>query len=580
MYVDATTGPLTPERQRIAQLERDLAEVRSQLQDTQGALSRLRQAYTRALEQLQLLRRRLFVAKAERVDTRAEQLAFDTMFAQVHTLEKALEAAEQNTASSESDGGGARKDKPTRKPKGRRNLDESMLPERRVEILDPALEGRAERIGFEESSRLGYERGGMRRIVVARAVYKDPDVTPATSAEPSDQAPHMVRAPLPRELFRRALLAPAMVAYVLCTKYMMGVPFYRLEQKFALEGVSLDRGTMCRYAEDAGATLGAIVEAARKEAFETAFCLSTDATGVSIQLGPLAGRERGPCRKGHFFVVLADRDHVFFEYQPKHTSAAVCEMFRGFSRYIQADAHAIYDALFRGTPPRGQAPDPQQGPPPTEVGCWSHCRRNFWEAAVCKHSLGVEGLRRIDAIFAADALLADLSPAQRKALRQVHVRPLVDAFFAWVHQESARPRERGLVTTALGYARNQEQPLRRFLEDGRLKMDNNAAERALRSPIATGRKAWLFFGSDDHAQAAGNLFSLIASCKLHRLDPESYLADVIRVMPYWPRERYLELTPKYWARTRARLDAAEMDKPLGPVTVPPPPPSEEQSTAN
>jgi transposase len=576
VYVDATTGPLTPERQRIAQLERDLAEVRSQLQDTQGALSRLRQAYTRALEQLQLLRRRLFVAKAERVDTRAEQLAFDTMFAQVHTLEKALEAAEQNTASSDSDGGGARKDKPTRKPKGRRDLDESALPERRVEILDPELEGRAERIGFEESSRLGYERGGMRRIVVARAVYKDPDVTPATSAEPSDQASHIVRAPLPRELFRRALLAPAMVAYVLCAKYMMGVPFYRLEQKFALEGVSLDRGTMCRYAEDAGATLGAIVEAARKEAFETAFCLSTDATGVSIQPGPLAGRDRGPCRKGHFFVVLADRDHVFFEYQPKHTSAAVCEMFRGFSRYIQADAHAIYDALFRGTPPRGQAPDPQQGPPPTEVGCWSHCRRNFWEAAVCKHALGVEGLRRIDAIFAADALLADLSPAQRKALRQVHVRPLVDAFFAWVHQESARPRERGLVTTALGYARNQEQPLRRFLEDGRLKMDNNAAERALRSPIATGRKAWLFFGSDDHAQAAGNLFSLIASCKLHRLDPESYLADVIRVMPYWPRERYLELTPKYWARTRARLDATEMERPLGHVTVPSPLPPEEQ----
>jgi transposase len=542
VHVDTTADPLTPEQQRIAQLECDLAvlrrehaALRSQLQDTEGALARLRLAYTRALEQLQLLRHRLFVAKAERADTRAEQLAFDAMFAQVHTLEKALEAAEQQTASGEFDGG-AQKDKPTRKPKGRRNLDDARLPERRVEILDSELEGRAERIGFEESSRLGYERGGMRRIVVARAVYKDPDVTPAASSEASDQAPvHIVRAPRPLELFRRGLRAPSMIAHVLCTKYMMGVPFYRLEQKFTLEGVSLDRGTMCRYAEDAGATLGAIVEAARKEAFETAFCLSTDATGVSIQPGPLAERDRGPCRKGHFFVVLADRDHVFFEYQPRHTSKAVCEMFRGFTGYIQADAHAIYDALFRGTPPRGQPPDPQQGPPPTEVGCWSHCRRNFWEAAVCKHALGLEGLRRIDVIFAADALLADLSPAQRKAQRQVHVRPLVDAFFTWIHQESAQPRERGLVATALGYARNQEQPLRRFLEDGRLKMDNNASERALRSSIAVGRKAWLFFGSDDHAQAAGNLFSLITSCKLHRLDPESYLADVIRVMPLAPR---------------------------------------------
>jgi transposase len=576
VHVDAAKIPLTPEPQRIAQLERDLADAQSQLKDTQGALARVRLAYTRALEQLQLLRRRLFVAKAERADTRAEQLAFDTMFAQVYTLEKALQEAEPPNDSGQSDGGSG-KDKPTRKPKGRRNLEQAMLPERRVEILDPELEGRAERIGFEESSRLGYERGGMRRIVVARAVYKDPDVMQAPSTQASDPVPHIVRAPLPKELFRRGLLAPAMVAHVLCAKYMMGVPFYRLEQKFSLEGVSLDRGTMCRYAEDAGATFGAIVEAARKEAFETAFCLSTDATGVSIQLGPLAERDgRAPCRKAHFFVVLADRDHVFFEYQPKHTSVAVCEMFKGFSRYIQADAHAIYDALFRGTPPKGMPPDPERGPPPTEVGCWSHCRRNFWEAAVCKHALGVEGLCRIDAIFAADALLADLSPAQRKAQRDVHVRPLVDAFFHWVHLEHARPRERGLVATALGYARNQEQPLRRFLEDGRLRLENNSAERALRA-IASARKSWLFFGSDDHAQAAANLFSLIASCTLHRIDPESYLADVIRVMPYWPRERYLELSPKYWVRTRARLNPTEMDKPLGHVTVPPPVSPEEQS---
>ncbi|WP_437842468.1 IS66 family transposase [Sorangium sp. So ce1153] len=107
-----------------------------------------------------------------------------------------------------------------------------------------------------------------------------------------------------------------MIAHILTSKYLLGVPFYRLEQQLELQGASLDRGTMCRYAEDAGATLGAIVEAARKEAFETAFCLSMDATGVSIQPGPIRERKDkkpGPCRKGHFFVVLADKDHVFFD---------------------------------------------------------------------------------------------------------------------------------------------------------------------------------------------------------------------------------------------------------------------------
>ncbi len=86
--------------------------------------------------------------------------------------------------------------------------------------------------------------------------------------------------------------------------------------------------------------------------------------------------------------------------------------------------------------------------------------------------------------------------------------------------------------------------------------------------LATGRKAWLFFGSDDHAEAAANLYSLIASCKLHGIEPERYLAEVIRILPYWPRERFLELAPAYWAHTRARLDPTELDAELGPITVP------------
>ncbi|WP_437912418.1 IS66 family transposase [Sorangium sp. So ce302] len=530
---DAAAKPTpTPEQQRIAQLEAELAAAKSELVGARDALAQLRRAYTRALEQLQLLQRRLFVAKAERAEVSAEQLAFESMFLEVQRLQKALDDAERKT-SDERQHDDPKGPKRRTGSKGRRDLSESDLPVVRIELSCPELDATATRIGVEETSRLGYERGGMRRIVLARVVYKAersvtdasssgdgeaaplqvvarevPAPTPAASVSPENTAAAgepsasstaldapppaprgeactaFITTPLPKELFRRSLLAPSIIAHILTSKYLLGVPFYRLEQQLELQGASLDRGTMCRYAEDAGATLGAIVEAARKEAFETAFCLSTDATGVSIQPGPIQERKDkkpGPCRKGHFFVVLADKDHVFFEYQPKHTSAAVCEMFRGFSRYIQADAHAIYDALFRGTPPRGAAADEERGPPPTEVGCWSHCRTNFWEAAVCKHELGVEGLRRINAIFAVDRKLADLAPAQRKVRRDAVVRPLVDAFFAWARAEHARPRERGLVSTALGYALNQEQPLRRFLDDGRLRLENNASERALRS---------------------------------------------------------------------------------------------------
>jgi len=609
----------------LKQATSELAKARDELKRTQGDLEKLRHAYQRILEQLALMRKRLFAAKSERKDTTAEQLVFDGLLAEASLLMRALEAAEQaeqaqkaeqaehktpeTPAAPESP---KKEDEPRPKPKGRRNLADSTLPVVRVEILDPELEGKAKRIGFEESSRLGYERGGARHIIVARAVYKveddaatrpsterattsaegertaqEPEATtrplatehaelPTEPVDSSQRRTRLITAPLPKELFRRGLLAPSMIAYILAAKYTMGLPFYRIEQQFASNGTCLDRGTMCRYAEDAGATLGAIVLAARDEAFAESFCLSTDATGISIQPTPIADGTRQPCRKGHFFVVLADRDHVFFEYQPKHTSAAVSEMFKGFSGYIQADAHAVYDALFRG--PAGPDADSGSGSDtelPKEVGCWSHGRRKFWEAAVCKHRLGVEGLARVNAIFAADKPLWKLAPAKRHALRQQYVRPLVDSFFAWAKATLTVTTERGLVATALGYAVRQEGPLRRFLDDGRLRMENNASERALRH-VAIGRKNWLFCGSDDHADAAANLFSLVASCKLHALDPEAYLADVIRVMPYWPRARYLELTPKYWARTRARLDPTELARPLGHVSVPGPLPPEEQ----
>lgn len=528
-------------------LRRRVAELEARLSSVTAERDKLRHAYEQLKEQMELLRRRIYVAKAERVDARQLELEFAEKKA---ALEKLAEELGIPLQPEDDDEPRERR----RKPKGRRNLREIELPEERIELLDVTKEGRVERIGFDESCRLGHRRGGPVRIVVARATYKETDEsTGETKIE---------TVPVPREVVRRSLLAPSMMAHLLYSKYGLGLPFYRQEEDLRRQGIELDRGTMCRCAEDVGATLGAIVMAAAKEAKETAFCLSTDATGVLIQPAPLADGGRQPCRKGHFFVVLADRDHVFFEYKPKHTSDAVCEMFRGYSGYIQADAHAIYDALFRGKA--------TTGPAPQEVACWSHCRRHFWEAACAKYPLGREALLRIQNLFRIDQSWTELPPRQRHVLRNEKLLPFIDEFFAWAREQHGRLKaERGLVASAFGYAIRQEQALRRFLDDGRLRMDNNASERNLR-PIAVGRKAWLFCGSDDHAEAAANLFSLIASCKLHQIDPEFYLLEIIRVMPYWPRDRYLELAPKHWPATRDQLAADELAKEIGPITVPPP----------
>ena len=546
-------------RARVAQLETQLATTTTQLMTRLEAVTaerdKLHRAYEQLKEQLELLRRRIFVAKAERIDV--TQLEME--FAETQAKLDALGVPPSSDDGESDDDDDDIKSKGRSKPKGRRNLrNMAVLREERIELLDKELEARVAegtviRTGFEESCRLAYQRGGAVRIVVARATYKTTD---------DDGTTTMLTVPRPRELLRRCLLAPSALAHVLYAKYAMGLPLFRLETWLGKDGLSLDRGSMSRWSEDAGASLGAIVEACAKEAM-SAFCLCTDATGVSIQPEPRADKGRQPCKKGHFFVVLADRDHVFFEYKPKHTSAAVCDMFRGYSGFIQSDAHAIYDALHRGDAVEAGAD------PPIEVGCWAHCRRKYWEAAVAKHSLGREGLLRIRAIFQRDERLDDLPPDRRRELRQQTVKPLVDDFFGWAtHQYSVVHHERGLVTSALGYSVRQEAALRRFLGEGRLAMTNNSSERALR-PIASGRRAWLFFGSDDHATAAANLFSLIASCKLHQLDAEAYLRDVIRVMPYWPSDRYLELAPKYWAATRSRLDPEALMREVGPIAVPP-----------
>jgi len=566
--LSATNAQLSATNAQLTQMTTKLGEVESQR-------DKLRRAYQQVLEQLRLLEQRIFVAKAERIDHRQLEMEFQETQKKLGELASQLGAVEgtdaENAQGADDAGAGENADpqaalgsrpsgKPPpeqrSKPKGRRNLETAEMPERRIEITDPELEGRAERIGWEVSYKLGRQKPGPVRIAIARAKYK-------LSEEGSDET-SIKTAPLPRSLLKRSILAPSMLAHIIACKFCYGMPSYRQEKMLAADGIALDRGSMARSVEDVGASLGEIVLACAAHAKKNAFCLSTDATGIAIQPEPLPGGGRQPCRKGHFFVVLADKEHIFFEFQPKHTSAAVCDMFRGFSGFIQADAHAIYDALFRGE----AVDDPAAAP--LEVACWAHARRRFWEAAVSGYSIGKEGLLRIRKLYELDQGWKKLPPSTRKVKRQTILKPLVDDFFTWVAEQHALvEKERGLVRSALGYAVRQEQALRRFLEDGRLRIDNTAAEREIK-PVATGRKSWLFFGSDDHATAAANLLSLIASAKLHDIDAEQYLAELIHVMPYWPRQRYLELAPFRWKHTRARLDPAELQREIGPITVPPP----------
>jgi transposase len=523
---------------------------------------RLREAYQRATLELELLKRRIFVAKAERVDTAQLELEFGQKLAQLEQLAGTLgmpagEPEDATTRDSGADGDGPASGGKRRghSQGGRRDVTKLGLQEQRLELRDPLMEalvekGEATYAGFEESARLTWHRKGMGVLVIARAKYRVSN-RGVTETEVTEMAP---------EAIPRCLATPALLAHVLTAKHCDGLPLHRLEGILERDGCGLDRGTMCRWTEDLGGSFGAtIVEAMLVDA-RNAFCLATDATGLRIipeRAGPDAPRQA--CRRGQMFVLIADRQHVLFVYKPRGTSEAVKELVGDYSGYVQADAGSIFNVLFTKTVAEGGR---------EEVGCWSHLRRKYWESASNKCPVAREGLKRISRIFELDGSWQGLPPKEIKSRRQTLLKPHVTAFMEWAAAEFAKvEHQRGELRSALGYAVRNRAALTRFLDDGRLQMTNNHSERELRA-VAVGRKAWLFSGSDGHAESAAAIMTLVASARLHGLDPELYLRDIIRVFPHWDGAPWLALAPAYWAETRKLLDLAQLAEEYGPLDVP------------
>ncbi|MBE7453695.1 MAG: transposase [Kofleriaceae bacterium] len=381
-----------------------------------------------------------------------------------------------------------------------------------------------------------------------------------------DGAATVVSAPAPATLFPKALLHTSTVAHLVTSKFALGVPHYRLERDLLDQGMRLDRGLMSRYVEHAGNTLGATVVAAMwRDAVAHGQMISTDATGASIQPTKAKDGKSLACKKGHFFTAVVDADAVLFAYVERHTSEAVKALFGEFRGLLQADASSVYEGPGPRSPTRhrrrrrarrvlgalpalllrgGAVPAPRWRPGPDADPCH------------------VRGGRRRTSPAAGRARRVPRHPpasADGRVLR-------VGGRGARPHAR-AQPRDQGARLRAQPGGRAAPRPGRR-----RHPLDNTRAERALRK-IVVGRKNWLFYGTDTHAEAAASLFSLIATCRLHALDPFVYLDEVLRVLPSWPRERYLELAPQRWSTTRARLDPAELERPVAHIAAPGPAPA-------
>lgn len=555
----------------------------------------LRAAYERLQQELELIRRRLFVAKAERVDTAQLELEFGEVLRKLDALAGTLgigrnesevkpeddAPGEPGQAEDKAADGKNRGGRKNNRGTGRRKVGLLALPEELIVLPDPYFEelvaqGKVSRHGFDETHKIMRQRGGKRRVVVKRVRYKACD-----SAGETD----IITAAMPPDLLGATMATASLGAHVIMENIGKGMPLFRIEDSFERDGVPIDRGTLSRWKKRVGDGLAStVVEAMKEHAKATAFCIATDATGICIQpINNGAGRQ--PCKKAHFLVQVADRDHIIFDYLERETSVNISSVFRGFEGYVQADAKNVFDVLFADADTvRHNQPDIEvDGCTRLEVGCWYHMRRRYWEATVAKSRVAAEGLARIGRIFEVDASWQDKPPDEIKRLREQHLRPHVDSFFAWVEEQ--RPQfagQRGYVRTALEYTHNHCNALKRFFDDGRLQLDNTRAERAIKG-VALGRKAWLFCGSDDHAKSTAALFSILASARLHGIEPEEYLRCLIRLVPVWPKGRMIELSPLFWSRTRDRLDPGQLAVEVGWISIPAEPldlaPAKQQPTS-
>jgi transposase len=417
------------------------------------------------------------------------------------------------------------------KPTGRKPLPEK-LPRVEVEVLPPEVQQKGTdafvRIGEDVTETV--ERRPASLVVVR---VRKPKFVPK-GREPGFETT-VLQAPPPELPFDRSLAGPGLLADTIVRRWQDHLPLHRLERIYGREGLDLARSTICGWHEALGGLVKPLVEAMWADARGAPY-LCTDATGVLVQ-----ARER--CRRGHFWVVIAPERHVLFAYTAKHDGAAVDGLLEGYEGYLVADAHAVFDHLYR----RGTL---------IEVGCWAHARRYWWKALDTDPERARQALAFIGGLFRVERGTASAPPEQRLAVRRAESKAIVDGFFGWCEVEAARVLDETPTAKALGYALNQRVALQRFLDDGRLPIHNNGSERALRRE-AIGRKNWLFVGNHDAAAVNAAFVSLLASCQLHDIEPWAYLRDLFCLLPSWPARRVLELSPLNWKKTLQEQDAQQ-----------------------
>ena len=360
----------------------------------------------------------------------------------------------------------------------------------------------------------------------------------------------IVQAPAPSRPIDRGLPGPALLGHVVAGKYCHHQPLYRQSEVYGYAGVPIDRSTLTQWVGAASRLVSPLVQAIRR------YVLSAQQLHADDTPLPVLDPGRGRTKTGYLWTYVRDErpwgsaqaPAVWFEYSPNRKGAHPRHHLRDFRGVVHSDAYSGLNEVFECfSPSKGpRRSDACAGPPRmTRSLCWAHVRRKLHDLYVALDSpIAREGIERIGELYAIERELRGLSPDQRRRERQQRAVPLLESLHAWLLTKLAQLPQGSALAKAIRYAVKPAHwpALTYYCTDGQADIDNNAAERSLRT-VALGRKSYLFAGSDVGGERAAAMYSLIGSCKLNKIDPESYLRYVFERIADHPINRIDELLP-------------------------------------
>jgi transposase len=428
--------------------------------------------------------------------------------------------------------------KPPHRAPARRPLPADLPRERRVEPAPaacPCCGGRLRKLGEDITETLERVPAQWKVIQTVREKWT------------CRQCESITQPPAPSHPIARGRAGPQLLADVLFGKYGAHLPLNRQSEIYGREGVELDVSTLADWVGACAATLMPLHDAVEKHV-HAAERIHVDDTTVPV----LA---KGKCRTGRLWAhVRDDRPFagkappaVVLYYSPNREGEHPQRQLAKYTGIMQVDAYSGYNALYAD----GRKPGPI-----IEAACWAHGRRKLYELArLAKMPIAIEAVRRIDELLAIERDINGLAPEQRVRARHERSKPLIEELERWLRAERRKLSSKNPLAKAMDYSLKRWSTFTRFLDDGRICMTNNAAERAVRG-IAVGRRNWTFCGSDAGGERAAVIFTLIETAKLCGVDPRAWLADVLARIADHPATRIDELLPWSWQATRIQPQAA------------------------